>query len=186
MKPSPICPVCGRGKGDPQPPCPACPDCPAARRLRELPEAASNEEQRRVLNAEVLGPEEASAGHTQERNGSRGTEEPFGSRADDRESQNAFGNRRIRFGTVWSTGRAEQNACLAPCVSFALFLVCLAQFGVLAGIGFVFFHIAGSVIGSLREMRELMQGRKTNPWAWRIGNWLVSFLLVAWLAGGFE
>ena len=80
----------------------------------------------------------------------------------------------------------EQNACLAPCITFALFLVCLAQFGLLAGIGFVFFHIVGSVAGSMRDMRLLMRGREPNPWPWRIGNWLACFLLTAWLAGGFD
>ena len=92
----------------------------------------------------------------------------------------------MRFGHIWTSGRMEQNACLAPCITFALFLVCLAQFGLLAGIGFVFFHIVGSVAGSMRDMRLLMQGREPNPWPWRIGNWLVCFLLTAWLAGGFD
>ncbi len=35
-------------------------------------------------------------------------------------------------------------------------------------------------------MRLLMQGRQANPWSWRMGNWLISFLLTAWLAGGFD
>ncbi len=38
----------------------------------------------------------------------------------------------------------------------------------------------------MRDMRLLMQGREPNPWPWRIGNWLVCFLLTAWLAGGFD
>ena len=97
-----------------------------------------------------------------------------------------FGTGGLRFGHIWTSGRMEQNACLAPCITFALFLVCLAQFGLLAGIGFVFFHIVGSVAGSMRDMRLLMQGREPNPWPWRIGNWLVCFLLTAWLAGGFD
>lgn len=179
MKYSQICPACGRSGGDPRPPCPACPDAP---QTPELPQA-SGEERPHVVNAEVLGPETPSHDRMQDNNAHHRT---FGVNTEGHESYNAFGNGSMRFGPIWSAGRAEQNACLAPCISFALFLVCLVQFGVLAGIGFVFFHILGSVVGSLREMRELMQGRKPNPWAWRIGNWFVSFLLVAWLSGGFD
>ncbi|WP_241159600.1 hypothetical protein [Desulfovibrio sp. ZJ200] len=186
MKASLICPVCGRGRGDPRPPCPACPDAPQSRRAPELPAAASGEEQPRVVNAEVLGPETASHEHTQDSNRHHRHDGTFGNKAHGPESHNVFGDGSMRFGHIWSTGRAEQNACLAPCISFVLFLVCLVQFGVLAGIGFVFFHLLGSVAGSLREMRQLMLGRKPNPWVWRIGNWFVSFLLVAWLSGGFD
>ncbi len=186
MKSSLICPVCGRGRGDPRPPCPACPDAPQSRRAPALPAVASGEEQPRVVNAEVLGPETASHEHTQDSNRHHRRDGTFGNKAHDPESHNVFGDGGMRFGSIWSTGRTEQNACLAPCISFVLFLVCLVQFGVLAGIGFVFFHILGSVAGSLREMRQLMLGRKPNPWVWRIGNWFVSFLLVAWLSGGFD
>ena len=127
------------------------------------------QDQRRVLDAEVLEP-----GQEQSRN-----------------HHGAFDEERRGFdgaqsGQIWISGRTNQNACLAPCISFALFLVCLAQFGLLAGIGFVFFHVVGSVAGGLRAMRLLMQGRQANPWSWRMGNWLISFLLTAWLAGGFD
>lgn len=186
MKSSLICPVCGRGRGEPRPPCPACPDAQQSRPAPELPDAGSGGERPRVVNAEVLGPEHESGESAGRDNSYGGRQGAFGNKAHGPESHNVFGDGGMRFGPIWTTGRAEQNACLAPCISFALFLVCLVQFGVLAGIGFVFFHIVGSVAGSLREMRELMQGRRPNPWVWRIGNWFVSFLLVAWLSGGFD
>ncbi|WP_374290229.1 hypothetical protein [Desulfovibrio desulfuricans] len=91
----------------------------------------------------------------------------------------------INFGRVW-TGAQDQTGCLPPCITFALFMVCLAQFGFLAGIGFVFFHTIGSVMGVLRDVRQFSIGRQPNPWIWRLGNWGLSFLLTAWLAGAFN
>lgn len=140
----------------------------------------------RVVDAEVLAP-----GREQ----SRGRDSRH-----DANAQNGFGHDAFRninhgnpfgmggegFGRIWSVRRTEQNACLAPCVTFALFLVCLAQFGLLAGIGFAVFHTLGSLLGFLRQMRGLAEGRIHNPWPWRLGNWLVSFLLTVWLAGGFD
>jgi hypothetical protein len=89
------------------------------------------------------------------------------------------------FGSMWTSG-GDQSGCLAPCVTFALFMVCLAQFGFLAGIGFVVFHTMGSVMGVLRDLRQISAGRIPNPWPWRLGNWAVSFMLTAWLAGAFH
>lgn len=91
----------------------------------------------------------------------------------------------INFGRVWMGGN-EQNGCLAPCITFALFMVCLAQFGFLAGIGFIFFHIVGAIMGVMRDLRQFSAGRLPNPWPWRIGNWAISFLLTAWFAGAFH
>ena len=91
----------------------------------------------------------------------------------------------INFGRVW-TGSQDQTGCLPPCITFALFMVCLAQFGFLAGIGFVFFHTIGSAMGVLRDVRQFSTGRLPNPWAWRLCNWGLSFLLTAWLAGAFH
>ena len=90
------------------------------------------------------------------------------------------------LGHIWVSQRNDANACLAPCVTFAIFLVCLAQFGFLAGLGFVFFHTLGSILGTLRQMRSMAAGKIPNPWAWRLGNWLLSFLVTAWFAGGFN
>lgn len=90
------------------------------------------------------------------------------------------------FGRVWTGGAGDQTGCLSPCVTFALFMVCLAQFGFLAGIGFVFFHTIGVVLGVLRDLRQFSAGRLPNPWVWRLGNWGVSFLITAWLAGAFH
>lgn len=94
-----------------------------------------------------------------------------------------FGGGFERIRTI--TG-GDGNACLAPCITLALFLVCLSQFGLLAAIGFLVFHTIGGIAGSLRSMRLLMAGRLVNPWAWRLGNWFVSFMLTLWLAGGLD
>ncbi|MDD4702214.1 MAG: hypothetical protein PHI96_08340 [Desulfovibrio sp.] len=90
------------------------------------------------------------------------------------------------LGQIWITGRDNSNACLAPCITFAIFLVCLAQLGFLAGLGFVFFHTIGSITGTVRQMRLMTRGVMPNLWLWRMGNWILSFFLTAWLAGGFD
>lgn len=90
------------------------------------------------------------------------------------------------FGRVWTATGASGTSCLAPCITFALFFVCLSQFGLLAGLGFAVFHLVGSIAGSIRSMRLLVEGREVNPWSWRLGNWFVSFMLTVWLAGGFN
>lgn len=147
---------------------------------------------RRVLDAEVLGPEDASgregaAGRSDAcRDGNaRHQEGTAGGRFSS--MGGAFGGRAgAGFGRVWTATGADGNTCLAPCITFALFLVCLSQFGLLAGIGFAVFHLAGAIAGSIRSMRLLMEGRRANPWTWRLGNWFVSFMLTVWLAGGFN
>lgn len=78
------------------------------------------------------------------------------------------------------------GGCGPMIITFILFIICLAQYGALAGIGFLVFHIIGSILGSLRATRTMMLGYLWNPWPWRIGNWCVSFLLTVWLAGGFN
>lgn len=148
---------------------------------------------RRVLDAEVLGPEDASG-----REGATGRSDAYRDGGNTRHRGGGAGGRFYRmggafgdragagFGRVWTATGADGNACLVPCITFALFLVCLSQFGLLAGIGFAVFHLAGAVAGSIRSMRLLMEGRRANPWAWRLGNWFVSFMLTVWLAGGFN
>lgn len=77
---------------------------------------------------------------------------------------------------------ANAAGCLPAAVTCALFLVCIAQYGVLAAIGFAVFHLAGNVMAAWRQARQLILGRQFNIWLWRTGNWLVSYLLTAWLA----
>ena len=143
----------------------------------------------RVFDAEVIGPED------RENTGGRSQPGAGQGRGDAWGQRSASGARFYRvggtfgnggFGRVWTATGVDGNACLVPCVTFALFFVCLSQFGFLAGIGFAVFHLAGSIAGSIRSMRRLMEGRPVNPWGWRLGNWFVSFMLTAWLAGGFN
>ena len=160
-------------------------------------------ERGRVLDAEVLGPEEGEAGSGRASAGSRGpTAGGHWGTAGGPGAGNGWseggpsGGRFYRvggvftngagFGRVWTATGADGAGCLAPCVTFALFLVCLSQFGLLAAIGFAIFHLLGSIAGSIRAMRRLVEGRQPNPWSWRLGNWFISFMLTAWLAGGFN
>ncbi|WP_165077456.1 MULTISPECIES: hypothetical protein [unclassified Desulfovibrio] len=146
----------------------------------------------RVFDAEVVGADEGerTAGRAQSgagQGGSGGDPWRHGSASGARfyRMGGTFGNG-AGFGRVWTATGADGAGCLAPCVTFALFFVCVSQFGLLAGIGFVVFHLAGSIAGTIRSMRRLVEGRPPNPWAWRLGNWFVSFMLTAWLAGGFN
>ena len=146
----------------------------------------------RVFDAEVVGPDEGEGTGARTQSGAG----QGGAGGDAWGQSSASGQRFYRmggtfgngagFGRVWTATGADGAGCLAPCVTFALFFVCVSQFGLLAGIGFVVFHLAGSIAGSIRSMRRLVEGRAANPWAWRLGNWFVSFMLTAWLAGGFN
>ena len=78
----------------------------------------------------------------------------------------------------------QTSGCLPFFVTFALFLVCLTKFGLLAGIGFLFFHTVGSIAGVLHALRLFGRGQDPGArWAWRLGNWAISLALTAWLAG---
>jgi hypothetical protein len=160
----------------------------------------SGEEQRRVIDAEVVFMSDRQQNQEQHqdttygRNGRQDGSEGYG-QTDGRGRfyQRTFGGRNFGsfqsgspLGQIWITGRDSSNACLAPCITFAIFLVCLAQFGFLAGLGFVFFHTIGSLAGTLRQMRLMTAGVMPNPWLWRMGNWILSFLVTLWLAGGFN
>lgn len=90
------------------------------------------------------------------------------------------------YGSVWTFSSLQPGGCLAPAITFALFMICLGQYGVLAAIGFFVFHTIGAVIGTLRASRLLASGILCNAWAWRVGNWVVSLLITIWLAGGFQ
>lgn len=92
----------------------------------------------------------------------------------------------VRFVRFRQTGFGPANAdgCLAPGITFGLFLGCLFSLGLLAAIGFVVFWCVGAVLGTLLQVRRTLNRQPTNPWYWRIANWLVCLLLVYWLAGG--
>lgn len=121
---------------------------------------------RRAIEAEILQPDDT--GHS-------GT------------SWNNAGYRREgNVYSYWSVAPVYGNGCLGGAITFGLFIVCLGQYGLLAAIGFMVFYAIGGVIGSVYAARRLMGGMPANPWVWRIGNWLISFTLTVWLAGGFS
>ena len=90
---------------------------------------------------------------------------------------------RVTFFTMSRLGApGHQGLPQASTVTLILFFVCLFQWGFLAALGFAFFCTIGAALGIVYNMRRVMQGVLPNPWVWRIGNWCVSLLLVAWLA----
>lgn len=128
----------------------------------ESPESGQNSG-RKVLDVEILRPEPGS------------------------ESANRrnYGKGYATYG-YWSQIPIYRDGCLGPAITFALFLICLGKYGLLAAIGFLVFYAIGSVIGTVHSARMLIAGRLVNPWMWRTGSWLISFVLTVWLAGGFK
>lgn len=100
--------------------------------------------------------------------------------------QNDSSYRRSYGGTFMTYSPVDGTGCLSGFVTLALFLVCLGQFGLLAAIGFMVFYGIGAIMGTLRNARLLMAGYPPSLWGWRLGNWVISFMLTAWLAGGFN
>ena len=82
--------------------------------------------------------------------------------------------------TSFWTGNVYSGGCLSPAITFGFFMLALIQYGLLAAIGFMFFYIVGSVIGTVYQARKLVEGILTNPWGWRFWNWGISFLLTVW------
>lgn len=126
--------------------------------------ANDNNERARVVDAEIV-------------------DGPDNGRANPGRAFYGYGNgiNRLRINSYYS-----DSGCLAALVTFFVFCACLGQFGLLAAIGFFFFHTIGSIMGTFRASSRLVAGLPWSPWPWRCGNWLVSFLLTAWLAGGFS
>ena len=89
----------------------------------------------------------------------------------------------VQFGQS-GFGATPSEGCLAPAITFGLFLGCLVQLGILAAIGFVVFWCVGAVVGTLLQVRRTLNRQPTNPWIWRVANWLVCLMLVSWLAEG--
>lgn len=125
---------------------------------------------RKVLDAEIVDIDSDAPGHAptyQDAYGANGT---------------AF----LPAISLQSTG-----GCAAGIITIAIALICLAQYGILAAIGFYAFYLAGGLIGIFVLIRRsLSLNRLTAPisfiWTWRICDWLLSYLLTAYLAGGFE
>lgn len=127
-----------------------------------MDENDNNRDSRKVVEVEVLPPENESTGASQ---GAR---------------------RGYASGPVFAYSSFDSRGCLSPTVTFVLFIILLGRFGLLAAIGFCVFYTCGAILGSLRMTRAMIQGRPINPWLWTIGNWCVSFLFTVWLAGGFD
>lgn len=89
-----------------------------------------------------------------------------------------------------ATSLQSTGGCAAGIITIAIALICLGKYGILAAIGFYAFYLAGGLIGLFVLIRRsLSQNRLVAPlsffWIWRICNWMLSYLLTAYLAGGF-
>lgn len=85
---------------------------------------------------------------------------------------------------TWLYSSTSSDGCIAAIITFTLFLVSTSSFGILAGIGFLFYHIILAIIGSIAATRKLMRGQPFHLWSWRICNWVISFSLIFWQSGG--
>lgn len=86
----------------------------------------------------------------------------------------------------WYYSSTSSGSCLSPFITFCLFIFCMAQYGILAGIGFIFYQIVMAVIGCFRAVKRLSSVNSYNFWGWRCFSWAISLLLVIWQSGGFE
>lgn len=132
----------------------------------ELPEA---KEDRRVIEAEIVDSADSQEGWKGQGNYTTG-----------QARGRTYMGRTLTFAPIDNTG------CLAALVTVTVFMACLFQWGLLAGIGFLFFHTIGSIFSSLHTARQLVRGLPYNIWSLRICNWIISFFITAWLAGGFD
>lgn len=125
---------------------------------------------RKVLDAEIVDSDSGAPGHAptyQETYGANGT------------------------ASLFATSLQSTGGCAAGIITIAIALICLGQYGILAAIGFYAFYLAGGLIGLFVLIRRsLSLNRLAAPlsflWTWRICNWLISYLLTAYLAGGFD
>lgn len=103
-------------------------------------------------------------------------------------SNDSYGGRRGRIyaGRTITFAPIDTTGCLAAFITLSIFFTCLFQWGLLAAIGFIVFHTIGSAIASVHTARQLIRGLPYNIWSLRIINWVISFFITAWLAGGFN
>lgn len=127
-----------------------------------MPEKPENEKSPKVLKVEILPPRDEG-----EEQYSAYSRKPGSSR-----------------NVIWTYSSYNNPGCLIASITFGIFLVLVAKYGLLAGIGFIVFHIIGSIASALLASRALIAGRPFSPWPARILNWLVCTLLTVWLAGG--
>lgn len=100
------------------------------------------------------------------------------------ETSTATGTNRTKYRSgTWLYSVNTNDGCLTAFITLTLFIVCCSSFGLLGGLGFIFFHFLIAMIGTAHAVRRLMEGRYFNIWQWRICNWTISFLLIFWLSG---
>lgn len=216
------CSICGRAEGASTPPCPHCPDyaggpdhahrphtevsnfalVPTAEPQKEVHDAA--------IDPEILPPEGQESG----RHGARNIFGQTGTGSTQEQGQGQHGSGSFRF-AMWHGANSGGNgtsggiggmgmgrsSCLPGCITLFLLLVCSVQFGVLAALGFLIFHLVGSGMVLALTLQQMMRGRPAYlwlipllgpslspvvwPWLGRVVVWGSSWALVGWLSGGF-
>lgn len=142
---------------------------------------SGNNEQRRVLDAEVLEP-----GQEHDRRNSRTG--AFGDQ--DRHSGRGFGGAEFRrgFGPGGPALRpyldqrthGARTPASRPASRLPFFWSVWPSSACWRASALCFFTLWAAWRAACATCALLMQGREPNPWPWRIGNWLVCFLLTAW------
>lgn len=92
---------------------------------------------------------------------------------------------------ISSVGTLRTSGCAPSLITLGIALVCLGQYGFLAALGFYVFYLVGALIGIFILASKILRLRLLTfipifLWSWRVCNWLISYLLTAWLAGGFN
>ncbi|MCH5277155.1 MAG: hypothetical protein J1E80_04885 [Desulfovibrionaceae bacterium] len=87
------------------------------------------------------------------------------------------------FYTSFPGEQAMPPACLPTITTLILALLASLNFGLLAGIGFLFFAALGRAMIFFMSIRHLLEGRFFNPWIPHLLTWFICWMLVAWLSG---
>lgn len=70
----------------------------------------------------------------------------------------------------------------ASLITLVLLIFCGFSYGLLAAIGFIFFYAIFSLVSYFIMFNLLMRGINIHPNIFRIANWILCTMLVAWLS----
>ena len=74
------------------------------------------------------------------------------------------------------------NSCLIGIISLSLIFFVFLQMGFLAALGFAFFISIGKIITTILFFKNLFEGRILSPLVLDVAVWILSYVLVTWLA----
>ncbi len=95
-----------------------------------------------------------------------------------------FSYRQSPFFTQYSfrNNVSVNNSCLTGIISLALIFFVFLQMGFLAALGFAFFTFIGKIITTVYFFKNLMEGKILPPLILDVAVWVLSYVLVTWLA----